>query len=230
MRTLPWILLFAFLSCSFACYDPWCGRREPLAAAAGVGKPTAVSAVPRVRFPARIAIARLQGEAVNRSHARVVVVRSAVDDEVVESLRRLSLVRDVVPIGAQLIPSQLASIDEVRDAAASVQADVVLIYTVGAIGTLDRLDLGPINVLTLGMLPTKSAAVDLTASATLLDVVTGFSLATAETSESTSQLGNDWTKDHAARDALDRAERRALTKLFREFERAAWPEVIAEFR
>ncbi|MDZ4830427.1 MAG: hypothetical protein SGJ09_09555 [Phycisphaerae bacterium] len=62
---------------------------------------------------------------------------------------------------ASVAPSGL-TIAAVRDAAESVRADVVLVYT---------------------------------ASAPLLDVATGSSLATRETSESTAQLGNGWTKD-----------------------------------
>lgn len=182
--------------------------------------------VPR---PATIAIARLQAIEYGRA-TELVTTRSNVESEAYASLGRRYDVRAVVPVSAALLGgSRVSTIADVTRAAAAVSADVVLVYSIGSKSDYRNPGLGPVDVLTLGLLPVRSHEIHLTAIASLVDVDTGYLLGVATVDETDRQLGNAWSEDDAYRDALRRAEDRAITRLFDDFAADAWPRVLAEF-
>ena len=86
--------------------------------------------------------------------------------------------------------------NDIPVAAASLRADLLLIYTFDTQFSSDNYG-GPLMVVSLGLLPTKVESVKTTASAVLLDTRTGYVHATAEGSGDAGQLANAWTSSDA---------------------------------
>lgn len=194
----------------------------------------AYAAEPLASFPASIAVVRVQGEGY-RNYAgydgygsgrySVITRREVEKQEQFDRLAKLPGVAGVAPLGRLLIPERLQNDQELRVAAASLRADLLLIYTFDTQFSSDNYA-GPLMVVSLGLLPTKVESVKTTASAVLLDTRTGFVHAVAEGSGDAGQLANAWTSSDAADDARLRAERRAFEALIEEFA-GVWPMVLA---
>lgn len=194
----------------------------------------AFAAEPLATFPASIAVARVQGSGY-RNHARndgygsgaysVVTQREVEKDEHYEKLRSLTGVKGVATMNRLLVSSNLQTDRELRAAAASLKADLLLVYTFDTKFDSEQYA-GVVSVVTLGLFPTKVESVRSTASAVLLDTRTGYVHALAEGTGDAGQLANAWTSEEAAEDARLRAEGRAFEGLIASFEKA-WPGVLA---
>src|SRR5207253_2464668 len=77
-------------------------------------------------------------------------------------------VRGIAPIGRLLLPAQLKSDQELRAAAAQLQCDMLLVYTLDT-SFHDRDALKPLTVVTLGLSPTNATNATTTASAVPTD-------------------------------------------------------------
>ncbi|MEZ6317171.1 MAG: hypothetical protein R3B49_00255 [Phycisphaerales bacterium] len=185
---------------------------------------TSMSIKPAASFPARVAIGRVQDQGYRsytqwgygRGRYTLVGVRDVEREEDLERLTSLPMIADAVMLNRMAVPDQLDTIEDMRGAAASVHADMLLLYTFdtrfGAETTIPAL-----GVITLGLFPNKEARVTSTASAALVDTRTGYVYGLVEGTASEDQLANAWT----SRDAIDQSRRRA--------ERAAFEHATDEF-
>jgi hypothetical protein len=118
-----------------------------------------------------------------------------------------------------LLPGQLTSARDLRQTAATLKADLLLVYTLETGFNIENTDVGPLAVISLGFLPTKNARVTSTASAALFDVRTGFVYGVAEASAVEAQRATFWSSADAVDSARRKAESEAFRKLAREIEK-----------
>lgn len=194
----------------------------------------ALSRQPLAALPAGIAVTRVQAPGYRSESARsfghgrysVVTVRDVEKDEDFDRLARLPQVARVDSVNRLLLPEKLESSREIREAAANLHADFLLVYTFDTQFRTEDLAT-PLTVISLGLFPTKNARVDSTASAVLLDTRNGYVYGTAAASARTTQLANAWTSGTAVDQSRRRAEREAFEALLADIERAWSREVAA---
>jgi hypothetical protein len=112
-------------------------------------------------------------------------------------------------------------------AAASVHADMVLIYTFD--DDFNDQDLATaLTLLTIGISPNKSLTVTCTASAVLMDTRNGYIYGAAESTEKKNILTNCWGEDAAAESVREEVEGKAFEKLRGEFQNT-WSGVVKQY-
>lgn len=219
----PWVAASLLLSTSGCVSDVTPNQAADLGA---YGTPTAGSAdaQPAATLPTALAVARVATPPHGGASLHVVGLRDVERAVDVDRLRKLPWVAGVAPLAPPLISSHNSSPIELRAAARSVHADLLLLYTIGTDTNTDDVA-PPVGLVTLGLFPTRVASTTSTASAVLLDSATGYVYATVESTADADQLANGWTTDEAREDAKARSERRAFAGLVSEVERV-WPMVI----
>ena len=191
---------------------------------------------PSVRFPAQMAVARVAGAGYwsrsNRGYGTgAFSILTTRDIETEASLARLAgmpRVAAVAPISRLLVPAQLESTRDLRTAAAQLRADVLLIYTIDTRFRTETTELGPLQTIALGFLPSKKAVVTSTCAFMIVDVRTGFVYGTGETTASEDQRSNVWGTEGAIEEARLKAERRAFEDGLGEIE-SLWRGVVARY-
>ncbi|MGH8503248.1 MAG: hypothetical protein ACREVE_12410 [Gammaproteobacteria bacterium] len=191
---------------------------------------------PAANFPASIAIARIQAEdyesytsdGVGMGNFRVLTTQELATERQFQHISELPSVRGVAPINRLLLTSPLKSVDDLRLAAANVQADVLLIYTIDTTFRIEGRAYGPLSVISLGLIPNRDAHITSTASAIFKDVRTGFVYGLAESTAKASGLANVWN----TRRTIDRkrveAERKAFKRLIPEISKT-WTGIARQY-
>ena len=136
---------------------------------------------PTATFPANLAIARIQApdyrtrtaQGHGRGSYSVVFTRDVERDDQLAAMEKLPMIRGVAPLGRLVVPAELHSDVELRNAAARLGADILLIYTFDTAFFTDERAM-PLSVISLGLSPTKNVRVTTTASAIFLDTRSGF--------------------------------------------------------
>jgi len=190
---------------------------------------------PGARFPARIAVARVQ-ESQYRSYRHtgygegnysIVIGRDPEEAEELKRLEKLPMVAGVAALNRLVVPSRLETDRELRLAAASLKADLLLAYTLDTSFEVDGRAVGPLGYITLGLLPIDQAIVTSTASAALFDVRTGMVYGLAEATTRETRLASAWTSEDAVDKARVAAEKKALSEMFGEIE-GVWNQIVAQ--
>jgi hypothetical protein len=191
---------------------------------------------PASPFPARMALVRAQspgyatrGGASCHGEGQFCVVASR-DVERAADFRRLGqlpLMAAVAPVGRLILPRRLDTVRDDRIAAAALKADLVLVYSLDTRFEVDSTPIGPLALISLGLLPNKQAQVLTTASGALFDVRRGFVYGTVEWTARESQRATFWSTE----DAIDSARRKAETDAFQglvdQFE-DLWIEIVSD--
>jgi hypothetical protein len=188
---------------------------------------------PAAGFPARVTIARVQasgyhsrsGTCYGSGRYCVVTTRDVEPETSYERLSKLPQVSAVALMNRMLLPGKLTSAKDLRQAAASLRTDLLLVYSLDTGFNIENTDVGPLALISLGFLPTKKARVTATASAVLLDVRTGFVYGVAEASTTEEQRGTFWSSSEAVDNARQLAEADAFQKLVGEIEKL-WTDVL----
>jgi hypothetical protein len=157
----------------------------------------------------------------------VITTRDVESEKDWKRLAKLPMVTGVAPINRLLLPHQLNSDLELRQAAASLHADILLIYTIDTTFHVED-HATPLTVLTLGLSPNQTAQVVSTASAVLMDTRNGYLYGFSESTEKGFQLTSAWTTQSAIEDARKRTESKAFEKLSQGME-GTWSTVIRNF-
>jgi len=193
-------------------------------------------AKPAATFPAGIAAVRVQASAYRDfytdheggvyGHGRysVIFAKELEDDTMLERINKLPQVQGVTSLSRLLIPQNLDSDRELREAAARLKADMVLLYTFDT--TFHDNDASAaLNVISLGFFPDRKVSVYVNASALVIDTRTGFIYATLEANEKRQLISNVWESADSADRARVGAEKAALESLVGEFEKS-WPKIV----
>jgi hypothetical protein len=181
---------------------------------------------PAASFPARIATVRLQdrqyesytyGERTTGGRYAVVPATDLEQTEDVKRMLDLPMLAGVAPLNRLVMPEGPSSMKDLRRAAANVQADMVLIYTVDTrFGVENKIP--ALGVFTLGLFPNDEARVSSQVLAALVDTRTGFIYGLAQGAGNSGQLTNAWSSDSAVEQSRRKAERAAFTAALDQFE------------
>jgi hypothetical protein len=228
-------VVVALLSGCATTYIPPSGRAD-LSNISSFDMQESFAARPAAGIPASIAAVRVQAPQYRSYHTEreggvygsgrysVVTVKEVEDDADLERLAKLPDVGGFITINRLLIPARLESDRELREAAARLKADMLLLYTFDT-SFHDNDASVALNVITLGLSPTRRIFVHVTASALLIDTRTGFIYAALEANEQRKVLTNAWESRESADRARQDAERAAFKGLVAEFEKN-WPRVV----
>ncbi|MEO1201740.1 MAG: hypothetical protein AAFX10_03465, partial [Pseudomonadota bacterium] len=134
----------------------------------------------------------------------------------------------VAPLGRLLIPIHLDSVDELRAASASLKTDVLIAYTLDTEFRIDERPVGPMNVISLGVLRSRDIVVYTTASAVLVDVRSGYVYGLAEASATERKGSNLWNSSSAVDRGRIETERDAFDGLVRALEKT-WGNIVEEY-
>lgn len=189
---------------------------------------------PMSPMPASIAVVRVQesgyqshtAQAYGRGSYSVITVRDVEGEDAAERIAQLPDVAGVAAVNRLVLGQSLKTDQELRVAAASLGADMLLIYT---FDTTYRVadNMRPLTVISFGLMPTKVAHVSTTASALLMDVRTGHIYASAESTSRQNPPANAWTSEDAVDNSRQSTERKAFDKLVTDFERI-WPRIATQ--
>jgi hypothetical protein len=235
MKKFILALLGSALLSGCASYIPPSGRadftnfksaemREAFAAKPAAGFPAGVTAV-RVQAPRYRSFSTERGGGVYGSGRYSVIMTKEVEEAAeLERLKNLPELGGFISISSLLLPHQLNSDQDLRQAAARLKSDMLLIYTFDT-SFFDNDLSTTLNVISLGIAPTRKVHVNVTASGLLMDTRTGFIYAALEANEKREVRTNAWeSKETADRARLD-AEKTAFKSLVGEFEKS-WGSVV----
>ena len=187
-------------------------------------------------FPAQLIIVRVQEpgyyshstKAYGTGNYSIVTTRDVEKDEHFEKLASLPNVAGLGTLNRLLLPDNLDSVKDLRKGAASLHADLLLLYTFDTSFRVKDRNFGPFQVISLGFLPNKKAYVTTTASAVLYGVRTGHVYGMAESSHTTSVIANTWSTGNAVDTTRIETEGKAFEKLVDEFA-TTWSEILKEY-
>ena len=148
-------------------------------------------------------------------------------DTRIEELSQWEAVRSVTPLSRLLIPAQLTSIDDLRTASAGLRSDVLIVFTLDTSFRVDGKSIGPLSLISLGLMRDRETVVNTTASAVFVDVRSGFVYGVAESTASEKQTTSAWSSANAADQGRLNTEREAFDGLLRELEKT-WRSIVAE--
>jgi hypothetical protein len=191
---------------------------------------------PLASFPATVAIVRIQGsDYTGRTvtlysgggNYRVVLTHDVEKPQHLLTLSTLPQLATLEPINRLELPERVDSLDDLRTAAATLHADMVLVYTFD--DQFDDRDVAAgLTLLTLGIAPTKELTVTSTASAILIDTRNGYVYGAAEAMDKKTTLANDWGETAAADACREEVESRAFEKLVGDVQ-GMWGTVVAQY-
>jgi hypothetical protein len=190
---------------------------------------------PASPFPANLAVLRVQdagyatmtNAGYGQGRYAVVTSRDIETDGDFERVAALPLVANVAPVGRILLPPNANSLEDLRTPAARLRADLLLVYTVDTTFSVDGPALGPLSMISLGLLPNKKAHVTSTVAGALIDVRTGFIYGTTESTAREEQRASMWSTEGAVDSARLKAEKEAFKSFVDEFGRL-WAGVVEE--
>jgi hypothetical protein len=187
---------------------------------------------PLATFPANICIARVQGSGYrsygNQSFGAgaysVVLTRDVETDEQLQKIAELPMIAGLAPVNRMLLTSNLKSDMELRQAAAKLHAQILLIYTLDT-HFYNQNNASPADVITFGFGKHQKVRITSTASAALLDVRNGYVYGVAEASAQHEQPTTSWNNKKKADESRLAAESEAFDKLVTELTRT-WKDVV----
>jgi hypothetical protein len=194
----------------------------------------AMARKPAASWPARMVVVRVQGpgyhtytnRGVGEGRFSVVTTR---DIETEADFARLGALPKVAALGVLnrlLLPGNLQSAADLRTAAAQLQGDIVLMYTVDTAFRTDSQQIGPLQLVSLGFFPNKKVMVTSTCAVALVDTRTGFVYGVAESTSHEDQRSDVWSTQEAIEKARARAERAAFAQVLGEIEKL-WAGIAA---
>lgn len=191
---------------------------------------------PQSPFPANVAIVRVQdsgystltAEGYGYGRYSVVTTRDIESEENLVRLRNMPMVTDVAAVGRLLLPANANTIKDLRTPAARLRADMLLIYSVDTTFAVDGTALGPLSLISLGLIPNRRAHVTTTVAGVLVDVRTGYVYGTTEATAKEDQRATLWSTETAIDSARLKAEAAAFETFVGEFE-TLWVSVALQY-
>ena len=195
-----------------------------------------MSKEPAASFPANISVARIQAsgyqsqrvESFGSGRYSVVTTREVESEQDFERLAKLPEVTGIAPLNRILLPANLGSLKELREASARLKADILLVYTFDTSFHAGEQKFAPLNVISLGFLKNKTVTVTTTVSAAYFDVRTEYLFGVAEATTSASKKASVWSSSDAVDDLRVSTEKEAFQKLLPEIEKT-WAGIVSEY-
>ncbi|MCH8544880.1 MAG: hypothetical protein LAT61_15060 [Alcanivorax sp.] len=209
----------------------------PIAADDNVVSEKVVNEVPLAemseRFPAQIVVARVVPRSEHRgaymcqasSHYCLVTSRDVESQEQYSRLMSLPGITGMRMLTPLIVSGKIMNMEDLRVAAAGLHADMLLVYMVQ---TQENTSIGrswPLDVATLGLLPSKQNNLVVTASATLYDTRTGYVYGTLEAATRADLRTSMWNGGLVDASRIAALEREAFATLVERFE-PLWESVL----
>lgn len=190
---------------------------------------------PLASFPAAIAIARVQAPNYQSMTAQgfgsgqysVVTTRDIERDQTIDRISKFPMVLGVAPLSRLLLDPNLQSDRQLREAAAQLHADILLIYTLDTTFTTDDNAI-PLTLVTLGIAPTKHVLLTTTASAVLMDTRNGYIYGVAQATAHDTSGTNAWQSETKVDQIRRDTESAAFDKLVTQLDQT-WHGVIKQY-
>ncbi len=187
---------------------------------------------PAATIPVQLATVRIQEseycsyttQGIGTGAFSVVTVKDVEKDEDYARLNKMTDVSQVVALNRLLVNDQRVSAKSLRQGAAVLHADVVLIYTFDT-KFFEQDQFKPLTVVSLGLSPNKVIKVTSTAAAILMDVRTGYVYTALESTIRSSHLASSWTSSDTIDESRRETERTSFEGLLTEMEKT-WPQVL----
>ncbi len=191
---------------------------------------------PAAQFPAHIVVARVQasdyasssGHGYGSGRYSVLTTR---DIETEADFLKLATMPGVAGVGALnrlLLPVNLKSTKELREAAAQLRGDIVLLYTIDTRFHTESKLVAPLQVVTLGMFASEKSRIVTTCAAAFIDVRTGYVYGLAEGTATDTRRSSVWNTEAAIDAARLQTEREAFGNALQEIAKA-WTAINAEY-
>ncbi len=172
-------------------------------------------------LPARIAVIHLQApdyrsfgaEGISAGRYSVVLTREVETNADFDAMGQWPQVLGVEPMSRLLLPASLQNFADLRAAAASASTDILFAYTFDTQFRIENHSYQPEELITLGVLPGREAAVSSTAAGIFVDVRSGYVYGTAEGSAVARNSMTKWTKPAAADETRLDAEKKAFAAM-----------------
>lgn len=195
-----------------------------------------MSKEPAAVFPANISVARIQApgylsyrvSSFGTGRYSVVTTREVETETDFARLAKMPQVSGIAPLNRILLPENLDSIKSLREAAARLKADILLIYTFDTSFHAGEQQFAPLNVVSLGFLKNKEISVTTTVSAAFFDVRTEYLYGLAESTAKETGNASVWGTSEAVDDLRVITEKTAFTQLIPEIEKA-WAGIISQY-
>jgi hypothetical protein len=190
---------------------------------------------PLAGFPSTIAVARVQApgyrsysaDSYGRGAYSIVTVRDVETDEHFNRIRDLPMIRGLAPLNRIVLDEDLYTDRELREGAAAVHADMLLIYTFDTSFDIES-TIPPLSLISIGLIPETEARVRSTVSGALMDTLNGYVYGLLEGSAQDDQLANAWTSRVAVDQVRRRTEAEAFAKMVDSFE-PMWRGVVQAY-
>jgi hypothetical protein len=197
----------------------------------------ALSRQPAAQFPAQVIVARVQatgyastsGRGYGTGRYSVLTTRDIETDADFAQLASLPGVAGVGALNRILLPIDLRSAQELREAAAQLHGDIVLLYTVDTAFHTENQLVAPLQLVSLGMFASEKSRIVTTCAAAFVDVRTGYVYGVAEGSASDTRRSSMWTTEAAIEAARLKTERNAFSAALKEIAKV-WTSIDAEYR
>lgn len=237
-RAIPsTFLALALIGCSS--YVPP-GAKADLQALAPASIRAGFDTKPSSPFPASLAAVRVQAAGYANHFVRrnggvagggrysIVLVREVEQEAQFDLIGKLPQVAGVVTLNRLLIPERVNDDNDIREAAARLQADLVFLYTF-ATEFFDVNESRALTSITLGFGSTKRINVVTTASALLMDTRTGYIYAAYESTSRAEARSSVWDSADSADQLRRDTEKDAFAKLVDEVAKS-WPRMLERHR
>lgn len=219
------ILLVSLSSCATGYTTP--GRPANLTTFSDPKIKKAYVARPAIRFPANIAVVRVQDGSYTRGNNggySVISTRDLEKEGDLAKIQQLPGIEGIAPMNQLLLPQSVNSQEDLREAAAKLQADAILIYTVNTQFKNDDV-LPPLTIVSLSLLSINRYEISSTASGILMDTRTGYVYGAIEGKSDKNGASFIFDGSDMAR---QRAERTAFEEMLRSFE-PVWKRTYARY-
>ena len=196
----------------------------------------ALAREPAAAFPARIIVARVQaggyfsysGRGYGNGGYTVVTTRDIETDEDFAQLVALPGVAAIGAVNRVLLPLELRSLQDLREAAAQLHGDIILLYSVNTAFHTENQLVAPLQVVSLGMFASEKSHITTTCAAAFVDVRTGYVYGVAEGTATQTRRSSPWTTEAAIEGARLKTERQAFSSALKEIART-WTSINAEY-
>jgi len=184
---------------------------------------------PTAQFPVTLAVARIQGAGYYQNNIGYCVVNSPLSGTQANqnSFTNLQGISQVVPVNKLLISGYQKSPDALQQAAASLKAQMLYIYTLDT--QQDEMDWSSaLSLYTLGLSPTVKVEVTTTAMGMLIDTQTGYVYGVLEARADKQQTAAYMTRQNAWDQCRKITEEQAFESMNTKFP-AMWNGVLSQY-
>jgi hypothetical protein len=196
----------------------------------------AFSAKPEANFPASIVLVRIQSPQYRSwgisGHSvgdfSVITLRDFENGSHFERIQSQPDIAGAITLNKLLLTDSQKGELALREAAAKLHADMLLIYTMDT-QFFDRNKSTPLTVFTLGATPTKDLLISSVASALIVDVRTGFVYGALEGADKATRSASVWTTRDAVEATRKETEAAAFNQLIDEFA-PFWKTVVVRYK